>query len=185
MPLSIACIILIIQIFFHGTEPMFKLNIIGLKMIGFKEGLQYGIVIVSKVIGAVMLIMLLTMTTPIYKLLTAGLWLKIPYTFIEIAIFTYRYIFVLLQTAITIRDAQTVRLGYTNWYKGLRSWGELAGATIIKAYNQTISTHEAMISRGYYGKMNIEDKKDFDLYDYLAAIGLSMILIIMFYISRI
>jgi cobalt/nickel transport system permease protein len=148
-PLGIACIILVIHTLFYGTEPIVKFNIAGWHITVFKDGIYHGLMIISKILGAVSLIMFLTMTTSVHDLLYAGLWLRIPYTFIEITMLAYRYVFVLLHTMCTVRDAQVVRLGYTNWHRGLHSWGELAGIAVIKAYNQTISTYEAMLSRGY------------------------------------
>jgi len=134
-PLSMATVILLLQIFFYGAAPL--------------EGLFRGLLIMGKVMGCVSLIIFLSMTTPANNLFSAGLWFGISKTWIEIAMITYRYVFVLIESAITIRDAQKVRLGYSNLSRSLRSLAELTGSVFIKAYDQSVSTYEAMQSRGY------------------------------------
>lgn len=131
-PLTIAATLALIQIFFNG-----------------REGLFYGLFIMAKVAGCVSLVMLLSMTTPANALFKALGWFKVPKVWVEVGLITYRYIFVLIEDAITIRDAQKVRLGYSNLSRSLRSFTELAGMVFIRAYDKSISIHQAMRSRGY------------------------------------
>lgn len=166
MPLSIATVVLIIQILFYGYE----------------KGLTVGLLIMSRVVGAVSLIIFLSMTTPVNRLLGAARWFKVPYTWIEIAMFTYRYIFVLLEDIIVIRDAQKVRLGHSTLARSLKSLGELAGAVVIRAYDQSISTYEAMMVRGYDGKMkNIHCMEKFGLKEAFTTIVFMLILVLLIF----
>lgn len=136
-PLGIVIVVIFVQGFF----------------LGYKDWLPQGLLIMGKVLGCVSLVIFLSMTTPVNKLLNAAFLLRIPKTWIEIAMLTYRYIFVLLEDAIVIRDAQMVRLGYSGLIRSLKSLGKLAGSVVIRAYDQSISTYEAMVLRGYKGKM--------------------------------
>ncbi len=153
VPLGIATMVFLTQIFFYGTTPMIDLKLFGYHLIGYEEGLLRGFLIMAKVIGAVSLIVFLSMTTPLNKLLNAARWFKIPLIFVEIAMLTFRYIFVLLEDAIIVRDAQKVRLGYSSLARGLQSMGKLAGAVVIQAYDQSIAAYEAMLLRGYDGRI--------------------------------
>ena len=83
--------------------------------------------------------------------------------------FTYRYIFVLLEDVIIIRDAQKIRLGYKGVMRSLKSLGELAGTALIRAYDQSLSIYEAMVSRGYNEKMFITYPGKFKCADMLAS----------------
>jgi cobalt/nickel transport system permease protein len=65
----------------------------------------------------------------------------------------YRYIFMLLDQASDVMDAQRVRLGYSSLRRSLSSTGVLAGTVIEVAMDQGIRTHEAMELRGYKGYM--------------------------------
>lgn len=160
-PLSIAGVILFMQIFFYGMA----------------EGLAHGALIMAKVLGAVSLIIFLSMTTPVNKLLNAARWFKVPNTWIEIAMLSYRYSFVLLEDAITIRNAQKARLGYSSLARSLRSFGELMGSTVIRTYDRSIAVYESMMLRGYNGSMrNIAWEEGFGIKDAVAVIIFIIIL---------
>ncbi len=160
-PLSITGVILFMQIFFYGTA----------------EGLARGFLIMAKVLGAVSVIIFLSMTTPVNKLLNAARWFKVPNTWVEIAMLSYRYSFVLLEDAVTIRNAQKVRLGYSSLARSLRSFGELMGSTVIRTYDRSIAVYESMVLRGYNGTMqNVAWEKRFGIKDAVAVIIFIMIL---------
>lgn len=179
MPLTITIGILFIQAFFYGDTPLFKLSIFGFHFAVYKEGLFHGLGIMGKVMGCVSLIIFLSMTTPVNILLRAASWFRISKTWVEIAAITYRYVFVLIEDAITIRDAQKVRLGYSNLSRSIRSATELTGSIFIRAYDQSISTCEAMRLRGYSGTSGISFEGGFKLKDALHFIIFSVILFLL------
>ncbi len=165
-PLSITGVIFLIQVFFYGMPPML------------------GFLIVGKVIGAVSLVIFLSMTTPVNKLLNSARWFKVSNTWIEVAMFSYRYIFVLLEDAITIRNAQKVRLGYSSLARSLRSFGELMGLTVIRAYDRSIAIYESMMLRGYNGiTRNIVREEKFRIKDVIAVIIFIVILTLLLVLS--
>ncbi len=160
-PLSIASMIFIVQIFFYGIQ----------------EGSVRGLLLMTKVLGAVSLIIFLSMTTPVNKLLNAARWFKVPNTWVEIAMLSYRYSFVLLEDASTIRNAQKVRLGYSGLARGLKSFGELMGSTVIRTYDRSIAVYESMVLRGYNGQMqNVAREERFGIKDTAASLVFIMIL---------
>ncbi|MEK6727327.1 MAG: cobalt ECF transporter T component CbiQ [Candidatus Omnitrophota bacterium] len=130
-PLGIALVILFIKIFFY------------------RDTLQSGLLIALKIIGSTSAMLFLSMTTTLDKLLTASRYFKMPRVWVEICLIAYRYVFVLIEDASTVIDAQKVRLGYANLRVTLRSLGTLAGAIIIRAYDQSVATYESMMLRGY------------------------------------
>jgi len=160
-PLGIAGAILFMQIFFYGRA----------------EGLARGLLIMTKVLGAVSAIIFLSMTTPVNKLLNAARWFKVPNTWVEIAMLSYRYSFVLLEDAVTIRNAQKVRLGYSGLARSLRSFGELMGSTVIRTYDRSIAVYESMVLRGYNGTMqNVAWEERFGIKDAAAVVIFIIIL---------
>jgi cobalt/nickel transport system permease protein len=128
-----------------GTVILVKLYFIGW------SGLPEGLAMAAKVLGAVSLILLLSMTTPVDSLLKAMIWFKVPRTWTDVALLTYRYIFVLLEDATIVYSAQKVRLGYLGIRRSFQSIGTLAGAIVIRAYDQAMATSQAMRLRGYAG----------------------------------
>ncbi len=168
-PLSMAGIIILMQIFFYGMA----------------EGLARGLLIASKVLAAVSVIIFLSMTTPVNKLLNAARWFKVPNTWVEIAMLSYRYSFVLLEDAVTIRNAQKVRLGYSSLARGLRSFGELMGSTVIRTYDRSIAVYESMVLRGYNGTLqNVTWKEKFRAKDAFAVVIFIIILVSLLVLNK-
>jgi cobalt/nickel transport system permease protein len=124
------------------------------------------------------------MSTPANKLLLVASWFRVPKIFVELALIIYRYIFVLLEEILTIRDAQKVRLGYRNWRQSMRSISMLGGSLILRAYDRAERVFEAMIARGYTGAITITYTEGFSGKDYITAFCLISILAILYFIGR-
>lgn len=169
-PLGIAAMVFVLQFLFSGSSPVWQARVMGFTLTGYSEGLGQGIMTVSRVIGAVSFVIFLSLTTPLDKLLSAAGYFRVPQTWIEIAGLTYRYIFVLLEDALTIRDAQRLRLGYSNIPRSLRSMGDLAGAAVIKAYDHSLAVQEAMQSRLYRHRRDIFHLEGFKARDWFIAL---------------
>lgn len=176
-PLGLAGVIFLIQIFFYGVTPIVRFNLWGIHLVGYKEGLLRGSLIMAKVVGATSLVTFLSMTTPVNKLFNAARWFRVSNAWIEIAMFTYRYIFVLLEDTVTIKNAQKVRLGYSSLARSLRSFGELMGSTVIRTYDRSVAVYESMMLRGYNGTMqNIAWEEEFRIKDAIVIIVFIIIL---------
>ncbi len=184
MPLVMAGVVLITQIFFHGTTTLFIIPFWGFNLMGYEEGLARGFLIMCRVIGGVSLILFLSMSTPANRLLMAARWFRLPKTLIELALLIYRYIFVLIEEAIAIKDAQRVRLGYRNWQQSVRSVATLGGILVLRAYDRAERVFEAMTARCYTGTMTINYMEHFGRKDFIAAICLSAVLIILFLLGQ-
>ncbi len=184
MPLVMAAVIIITQIFFYGKTPLFTVSLPGFTLAGYEEGLAHGLLIMCRVLGGVSLILLLSLSTPADKLFRAAAWFKIPKTFIEISLLVYRYIFVLSEELITMKDAQRVRLGYHSWRLSLKSLSVLGTCLILRAYDRAERVFEAMSVRGYGGpKLNYG--QGFRWQDAIVASCLGLILAGFYLIGRI
>ncbi|MCL0075555.1 cobalt ECF transporter T component CbiQ [Dehalococcoidia bacterium] len=184
MPLVMAVIVLIIQTFLYGGTPLFTIPIWGFHLVGYAEGLARGLLIMGRVIGGVSLILFLSMSTPTNKLLMAACWFRVPKLFIELTLLVYRYVFVLIEEVVAIRNAQKVRLGYRNRRQGMKSLGILGGSLILRAYDRADRIFDAMIARGYTGTMAINYQPRFGRKDYLATLGLGAILVIFYLMGQ-
>lgn len=184
MPLMMAVAVLLTQIFLHGTTPLFTLSLGGLRLVGFEEGAARGFLIMCRVVGGVSLLLFLTMTTPAHRLLMAATWLRVPKTLVELGLLVYRYIFVLIEEAITVRDAQKARLGYHNWRQSMRSLGVLGGTLVLRVYDRAERVFEAMLVRGYNGAAAINYRARFTGKDALTALGLATLLLAFFLVAQ-
>jgi cobalt/nickel transport system permease protein len=181
MPLLMAAVVLITQLFFYGTTPLFTVPFLG--VVGYEEGLVHGLLIMCRVIGGVSLILFLGMSTPAHKLLLAARWFRLPKVFIELSLLIYRYIFVLIEEAIAVKDAQRVRLGYRSWRQGMRSVGTLGGILVLRAYDRAERVFAAMIARGYSGAISVNYAGHFGGKDFVAAVGLGGVLTIIYLVG--
>lgn len=170
-PLTIAGTIFLIQLFLYGNTPVVRIDLWVVHLTGYKEGLMRGLLIIGKVLATVSLVIFLSMTTAANKLFLAARRLKVPVTWIEVAMLSYRYIFVLLEDVIIVRDAQKVRLGYNGLARSVRSLGELTGIAVIRSYDRSVAAYEAMMLRGYDGNIrNVASGKKLGTKDLAAAI---------------
>lgn len=99
-------------------------------------------------------VMVLATTTPLVDVLTWLRTLRVPAPLLEIASLTYRLIFVVLQTLLAVREAQTNRLGYERggryggWERPVRSTGTLMGHVLTRAWHRATRLEEGLSLRG-------------------------------------
>ena len=152
-PLFIAAMVLCLKLFFTGHEPLFAWHPFGLELVGHRDGLRAGMLIAARIGGAVSLVALLGFATSFTDLMAALAWLKVPRSLIDVALFAWRYLFLLFDDALVVYHAQKNRLGYAGWRRGVRSFGTLAGTLVIKAFDSSQTVTTAMVQRGYDGTM--------------------------------
>ncbi len=152
-PAFIVIVLIGLKLFFSGTDVMGTWHVLGVGITAHRDGLMEGLFLGARIIGAVSVIAALGFATPFPEFLGALAWLRVPKAFTEISIFAYRYIFLLLDDATVIYCAQKNRLGYSSVRRGLSSFGVLAGALCLKAFENSSTCAAAMIQRGYDGSM--------------------------------
>jgi cobalt/nickel transport system permease protein len=160
-PIFIASIILLLKVFFSGKAVLFSVDIIGIKIFGYQDGLMEGLMIASRILGAVSVTAVLGFSTPFTEFMAGLSWFKVPKGFIEVLMFAYRYIFVLLEDAMVVYNAQKNRLGYSNIRRGLGSFGILSGSLILRAFDHSHNITTAMVQRGYDGHIPMLKHKSF------------------------
>jgi len=153
VPAGVAVMLGLLQSLLIGSTPAFSWNVAGWHISMYTEGITHGILLGSRVLGATSIILLLSSSTPAHEIFHALRWMKVPADWVEIAMLMYRYTFILIDLASDMSSAQRLRLGYSRMDRALASAGNLAGTVIIRAADQALRTHEAMLLRGYDGKL--------------------------------
>lgn len=177
--LLIAATMLLTQIFLYGKTEMFTINLFSLHIHGYYEGLDSGLLLMSRVLAGISMVLFLTMSTSINKLIFAAKWLHLPGAFLEVLIITYRYIFVFLDEISTINNAQKVRLGHSSFSRSMNAFGNMSGIIIIRAIDKSEKLYKAMKSRGYNGQqINVHYNVGFSRSDLIITIFLSLTLAI-------
>lgn len=104
--------------------------------------------LIFTVIASVSCMYFFILTTPIQQIVWLFQRLKLPALFIELFLFTYRFIFVLLEKTVEIRYAQTSRLGYQTYRNAISSLGQLLVSLFIKSMKSAKELHMTLETRG-------------------------------------
>ncbi len=118
-----------------------------------KEGLACALLITLRAVAAILLVLTLLGSQRFETTLRALALLRVPGPLIQMLLFTYRYIFVMIDEFLGIWSAMRAK-GFsfrTNRY-GLTIVGNLVGMLIIKSYERAERVYQAMIAKGYTGK---------------------------------
>ncbi|HJH30877.1 MAG TPA: cobalt ECF transporter T component CbiQ [Methanosarcinaceae archaeon] len=146
-------------------------SIAGIKMT--YEGFMYGSLIVLRAIAAVTLVLTMLGTMRFDTTIKALYMLKIPGLFIQMLMFTYRYIFVFLSDFLSMWKAMSSK-GFklrSNIYT-LSILGNLIGMLIVKSYERAENVYHSMISKGYTGNQKTLVKFNMATKDYALTIVL-------------
>jgi cobalt/nickel transport system permease protein len=152
-PLFIAAVVLLLKALGTGDTPLWNINLPFVEITLYKEGLHEGFRLATRIVGGVAVVAAVGFATTFTELLAALSWFRIPREITEVAMFAWRYLFVLGDDAQVIHAAQKNRLGYVGVRRSFRSFGTLSGALVIKAFDASQTMTTSMVQRGYDGNM--------------------------------
>jgi len=135
-----------------------------------REGVRLSLLISLRAISAALLIFPMIGTTRFNLTLKALQKIKIPERLIQLFMFTYRYIFLLMDEEKRIFIAASSRgwVKRTN-FSTLRIMGNLVGMLLVRSFERTEHIRDAMLSRGYNGRLNILDEFTLSPGDFIKA----------------
>lgn len=169
-PAFIAAMVLLLKTFFSGSVPFCSLAFAGCELIGHRDGFAAGLLIASRILGGVSVLAVVGFATPFTELMAALSWLRVPQVLVDVALFAWRYLFLLLEDAQVVYNAQKNRLGYVGCRRALSSLGTLAGVLVIKAFDNSQSITTAMVQRGYDGAMPMSVHRPLRLLEVFSAL---------------
>ncbi len=117
--------------------------------------LYFALQLVVTALASVSCLYFLSFTTPMPDILMVLEKMRCPEMIEELMLLIYRFIFVLLDIASSIRTSQDSRLGYRNLRIGYRSFGSLCSALLIRSIKKSNVLYDAMESRCYDGKIKV------------------------------
>ncbi len=138
-----------------GEEAIFSFAILGIRLGCTTDSLLTALKLFFKCLASVSCLYFLTLTTPVFEVLSVLRRLKAPKLFVELMGLIYRFIFVLLDTANMIFVSQNSRLGYNSFKNSYNSLGKLITALFISAYKRSLDIYISMESRCYDGEINL------------------------------
>ncbi|TAN64659.1 MAG: cobalt ECF transporter T component CbiQ [Magnetospirillum sp.] len=109
--------------------------------------------VVLRASAAASCLLLLAVTTPTPDLVRGLRRLGLPAEIAEVALLTWRFLFLLLDAAAAIRVAQDARLGWSNWRRGIRSLGLLIALLLPRAMDGARRLEIGLAARGFDGSL--------------------------------
>jgi cobalt/nickel transport system permease protein len=100
-------------------------------------------------------LLFLALTTPVTDVLAGMRRLGLPAEVTEVALLTYRFLFVLADTAMAMDAAQAARLGHNGGKRRLRSLGVLAANLLPRAMDRARRLEIGLSARGWEGEMRV------------------------------
>ena len=100
-------------------------------------------------------LLLLAVTTPTPDLIQGLRRLGLPAEIAEVALLTWRFLFLLLDAAAAIRGAQESRLGWSNWRRGLHSLGLLIALLLPRAMDSARRLEIGLAARSFDGTLRM------------------------------
>ncbi len=135
------------------------------------QGLHTALYLITRVETAVTLSMLLVLCTLWTHILKALSVLGVPVIFIVILGMTYRYIFLMLQTALDMFESRRSRtVGKLEGHEARQLAAASVGVLLTKSFHLSSEVYLAMESRGFRGEVDALDEFQMQLRDWLALL---------------
>jgi cobalt/nickel transport system permease protein len=168
IPVSFAVMGIIVILFVTGGGTVL-IEVPGLPLAVTTDGANLAILVLARVFGGMCSLYFIALTTPMTEVFDLLHRLRVPTVLIDLAMLTYRFIFILIDEAGEIYRSQVMRLGYGRFRESVNSLGMLAGALFIRTWESGEALVMAMDARCYDGVLAVPEENQ-------AVSGLSLAL---------
>ncbi|MDD1719314.1 MAG: cobalt ECF transporter T component CbiQ [Methanoregulaceae archaeon] len=120
-----------------------------------RESINEAVFVFSRVIGGMSAMIFIALTTPMTDLFVVMRQCRVPEPVVDLAMFIYRSIFLILDQLVLTYRAQVMRLGYGSFRESVRSFATLCGSVFITSWGAGEDLIRAMDARCYEGKFAI------------------------------
>lgn len=149
------------------------------------QGLGAATYLITRVETATTFSVLLILCTPWAQVLKALRVLRVPVVFVVILGMTYRYIFLMLQTAQDMFESRQSRMvGRLSGADQRRLAGASVGVLLSKSIQLSGDVYLAMLSRGFRGEIYTLDDFQMHVRDWIALVGLLAVAVSAFWLGR-
>ncbi|MGN6674546.1 MAG: cobalt ECF transporter T component CbiQ [Thermomicrobiales bacterium] len=148
------------------------------------QGLKSAAFLLARVITSATLALTLVLTTPWIHVLKALRVLRVPVIFVVILSMTYRYIFLLLQTAQDMFESRQSRaVGVLDGAERRRVASASVGVLLGKSFQLSSDVYLAMQSRGFRGEVHTLDDFQMRTRDWLGLAGFVVLAALVFWLG--
>lgn len=156
IPLSFALFSGIVILFITGGGDVLAAVTVFSHTLAIHEGgAALTVLLLARTFGGMCSLFFIALTTPMVELFSIMRSCRFPQVFVDLSMLIYRFIFVLLDEAMMIRDAQVMRLGYGGFRNAVSSCSMLGGVLFLRALESGERLMVAMDSRCYDGRLEV------------------------------
>lgn len=119
------------------------------------DGLATAAGTTARALAGVTALLFLALTTPATDLVAGARRLGLPGEIAEVALLTYRFLFLLGATALAMNAAQAARLGHDGAGRRLRSLGALIANLLPRSLDRARRLEVGLAARGWTGEMRV------------------------------
>ena len=184
VPLGLVVVACLLRSLLTGATPLWSIRVGPWQLTASYEGFWAGLLIGSRILGAVGLLISLSLVTPTQQVFSALRWARFPQTLVELAVLMYRYLFAIHEQAQSVFAAQRVRLGYGTFRTSIASAANLAGIVMLRSLDQAEKSHEAMVARGYEQSLQIPPLPAMRKKDTAAIVAAVMIIAVTYLVAE-
>ncbi len=163
-----------------GSEPvLFGFNIFSVQIGVTSTSANFGLALFLKAYATVSCLYFFILTTPMASVFNLLKKLRIPSIILELMELIYRFIFIILEQAVKIHQAQSSRLGYSTIKNSIKSVGELAGNLFVLSIRRVTNINNGFESRNFstdYAYIAVKEKNSKGMV--FAIIGITAVLIV-------
>jgi len=153
IPFSIAWLVFLSVLFTNGTHPLWVVLRKPFFLAVYAEGMSLGWLMLLRIMAAVTMASVLSFSTPMVEILETFRLLRLPGIIVDIAELMFRYVFIINETAHSMRNAQLIRTTRRlSWIGQIRNTGNVAAYVLSKSLDRSMRIYNAMLSRGYCEK---------------------------------
>lgn len=142
-----------------GIGARLSFSLAGVHVYVTPQGQHKALLVTAKALAAVSCLYLLSLTTPIHRIIDVLRRCKMPGVVVELMYLIYRYIFVLITCLEHMNHAAEARLGYVTKRKGLRAASLIAAGLLRISFKRAGANYDAMLSRCYDGRLRFLERE--------------------------
>jgi len=163
--------------FFKSGEVAGSYNIWFWEITVTHSGIQVLVNVLIKSWISILSLIWLTSTTRTTHLLYALERLRFPHVLVTILSFMYRYLFVIADEMIRMKQARDSRHFGSGRLRQLRTVGNMIGTLFVRSYERSERVYTAMTARGFDGQVRVLDTLKLKKADVLFGLSLGLILV--------
>jgi cobalt/nickel transport system permease protein len=146
------------------------------------RGIEAFTFLILRAVLCLMLLILLTNTTRFVELLRGLRKLGCPRILVLNLSFLYRYLFVLMEEVMRMRQARDCRrVGKAPMKQELKLLGSMLGTLLIRSFERAERLYQAMLSRGYSGELHVQAPRRFSWRDLAFLSGVGFVVLMTFW----